>query len=730
MRSIFIGESKLWRQRRTVTCGGVIAVHPTSALPYAMSSTNAPQPPDGQFQPEIQGMRAIAVLAVIFAHAGLPGFPGGFTGVDVFFVISGFLITRLLMSEVARTGRIDLLRFWARRARRLLPNAYATLLGTVLLAIFLFPGYDPGTLAREVTFAALEVVNFFFAEKAVDYFQLDGPASPVLHFWSLSVEEQFYLVWPLLLLGAGLYFRKGYLRASALILGVIWCASFAASLTWTFIEQPVAYFHTSTRCWQLATGALLAVGWVKVEKLPQGLRALLAWLGLAAIFVSITAFTQTGHYPGLLALVPTFGAAALIAGFEAIRPASPLRRGLSLPIMQWIGARSYSWYLWHWPFLALPRVAYPDSPHIELIAIPASLLVAAAAYAWLEDPVRKGRLLPAAPIPTLAGAAMGLALVIGAGYLHRPALFLVNQEVAARLRQMEIASREHSQLYEDGCLLKRTQTEQLDCVYGDLSASRHAVLFGDSHAAHWFEPLNAAAKQTGWRLKTRTKSGCPSAGVFPRLDGYPSCKHWRERVMTELTGPDRPDLVIMSNFVNSAERPYNPDTGAILDKAQSERAWREGLRQVIKHLTAAGVKVLLIRDVPLPDKNYRSCILRSANCVTRRSEAIAHRSIDYEVAQEFGELITFADFTEQICGVQHCSAVQGRMLVYRDTHHLTATYAATFAPQMSQILHAVVEQRLSEGGSFRHEKEAELSIPVNSAVGRPPAAGHHRHTFQ
>jgi peptidoglycan/LPS O-acetylase OafA/YrhL len=190
-------------------------------------------------------MRALSVLAVIAAHAGLPGLPGGFTGVDVFFVISGFLITRLLLAEVDATGRIDLLVFWARRCRRLLPNAFAALIGTVLIAVFLFPGYDLIVLAREVKYAALEIANFYFIDKGVDYFGSDLRASPVLHFWSLSVEEQFYIGWPLLLSGLAVAFGASYRRAAVVLLAIIWCVSFALCVSLTSSEQPVAYCRAS-----------------------------------------------------------------------------------------------------------------------------------------------------------------------------------------------------------------------------------------------------------------------------------------------------------------------------------------------------------------------------------------------------------------------------------------------------------------------------------------------------
>ena len=276
------------------------------------------------FQPEIQGLRAISVLAVIWAHAELPGLPSGFTGVDVFFVISGFLITRLLLTELEQTGHIDLLAFWARRSRRLLPNALATLIATLIIAAFLFPGYDLTRLRRDVICAAFEVINFRFAGSHTDYFNTDVAASPLLHFWSLSVEEQFYAIWPLLVVGAGLACRRGR-HCAVVLLALIWCASFAASLILTTADQPVAYFHTGTRCWQLATGGLIAAGWQSVELLPGQLRAAMASLGLAAISAGFVLLDGIG-YPGVSALLPTIGAAALLIGFEAAPASGNLRQ--------------------------------------------------------------------------------------------------------------------------------------------------------------------------------------------------------------------------------------------------------------------------------------------------------------------------------------------------------------------------------------------------------------------
>jgi peptidoglycan/LPS O-acetylase OafA/YrhL len=667
------------------------------------------------FQPEIQGMRALSVLGVVLAHGAVPGLAGGFTGVDVFFVISGFLITRLLLAEHARTGRIDLLGFWARRARRLLPNAYATMLGTVLLALFLFPGYDPATLAKEIAFAALEIVNFLFADRETNYFDAGGVPSPLLHFWSLAVEEQFYAIWPVLLVLATLLLRQPFRRSAAMLLALIWCASFLASVMLTPKEPALAYFGTGTRCWQLATGALLAVGWDRVEALPGRLRAAMAWAGLAAILAGVLLIQEGRGYPGFWALLPTLGAAGLLAGFGGAPPRGALRRGLGLPAMQWLGARSYSWYLWHWPLLALPRITFPDSAYTEIVAIPASLAVASLAYRWVEQPFRGGQWLPASPMPTLAGAVAGLAMIIGAGHLYGVFLPLVDKEIAARVATMAEAKKDRPKMR--GCTEDFEEGEPARCDFGEPTSLRRVVLFGDSHAAHWFPAIEAAATQTGWRLRVYAKPGCPSADIRRlRHDRpYQACDEWRATVIDRLTGAERPDAVILSNRTDYHSDMYDPLTGDSVGEQWGDSLWQEGFRRTIGWLLDAGIKVIVIRDVPRAPLHYALCHIRGGECTTPRDVALEETKLDLQVAREFGDRVMLIDFTDEFCNASICRTNKDGRVIYRDDDHLAASFAATLAPQMTRHL-----QRLAGETHPASAANASASVVVTGAT---PAGG-------
>jgi peptidoglycan/LPS O-acetylase OafA/YrhL len=354
------------------------------------------------FRPDLEGLRAIAVTLVLLYHAAVPGFGGGYVGVDVFFVLSGFLISGLLLRELESTGTISLAGFYARRLRRLLPAVALLILVTVVASVALLSPLRAGDVAADGVAASLYASNLRFAFQATDYLQSELAPSPLLHLWSLGVEEQFYLCWPALLL---LVTRAGSnrVRRVGLLAGAVVIASFALSLWLTGASAPWAFFSLPSRAWELGIGALLAVGATRLAALPGTFAAGAGWLGLAMVAAAGLVIDTSTPFPGFAALLPTVGTA--LAMLPGMRP-SP---GRPATLLGWRPARfmgriSYSLYLWHWPLLVLPTAVagatlpLPVRVGLMLAAIP----VAWASQRWLEDPIRRGRLVGIVPRRNLA----------------------------------------------------------------------------------------------------------------------------------------------------------------------------------------------------------------------------------------------------------------------------------------------------------------------------------------
>src|SRR4051794_29919817 len=371
-------------------------------------------------RPEIQALRALAVALVIAAHVWPDLVPGGYVGVDIFFVVSGFLITSLLVGELVGSGRIALTAFWARRARRILPAALVALLVTAIATLLVVPSHRWDAFLTEIAASAAYVENWQLAHAAVDYFAKADGVSPVQHYWSLSVEEQFYVVWPLLLLGAVAVTRGRSPRVRVLGLAAAMVLLTAASLAWSILHTPAdpeaAYFVTPTRAWEFGAGGLLALLPV-VTRTPELLRALLSWLGLGAILAAGFAYGPNTIFPGSTALLPVLGALAVIRAGAADHRLAPTRL-LATSWVQRTGDLSYSLYLWHWPLLIL----LPYAVHLPDGVRQAVILEATVGLAWLstryvEDPIRTADGLLRRPSRTLllAGIATLLVLAVPAG---------------------------------------------------------------------------------------------------------------------------------------------------------------------------------------------------------------------------------------------------------------------------------------------------------------------------
>jgi peptidoglycan/LPS O-acetylase OafA/YrhL len=380
-------------------------------LPSGDEAGTAPE--DRPFRPDVEGLRAVAVLLVVLFHIGFSSLPGGFFGVDVFFVISGFVITGLLLRERRKSDRTDFLHFYARRARRILPAALFVMVVSLLLSLVLVGHSYSDLVASDSRWTALFLSNFHFAS-VYPNFLATRAASPLQPYWSLAVEEQFYLVYPAIFVAVLAFPGRWTLRSrlTVALAGVI-AVSFAYSVATSKLGELAAYDSPFTRAWELALGALIAVVTLKLERIPKVVASAMTWIGLGLVLIAATTVTLKSALPGSITAVPVFGAALIIAGGCAA-PSWGVESFLRLPPFRWLGRWSYSWYLWHWPVMVLAAlhahttVAATSTGRNTLLALLA-LLLAAATYFLVENPIRHSRWLAQQPGYTLVGAGLFIA---------------------------------------------------------------------------------------------------------------------------------------------------------------------------------------------------------------------------------------------------------------------------------------------------------------------------------
>jgi peptidoglycan/LPS O-acetylase OafA/YrhL len=666
------------------------------------------------FRPDIEGMRAIAIVAVLLCHAGLSFFAGGYVGVDVFFVISGFLITRLLLGEVDRTGGISLRRFYARRARRLLPLSAVLLAAVGILSLLLLSPVRAVEVSGDIVSSALYTANWHFAAQSVDYFAQDVEPSPVLHLWSLAIEEQFYLVWPTLLLAVTwLWRRRGASVRPALwvTLAIVLVGSFALGVKLTGDQPAAAYFSTFGRAWELGLGAALALlGALRIRRLAG---AAIGWAGLAAIVYAAIAYDATTPFPGTAALLPTVGTACLIlAGASLYGQAKGGPAGLlSLGPVRYVGRISYSWYLWHWPALIFAAAIWgPLSVAAGLAVVFVSLIPTVATHHLVEDPVRLSRALSRRPNRAIAIGAACMAIGICAGValkdvqptLHTAPLAEVKgaaalaeqpypQQRADAVRPNPLRAREdRSRAYYDGCLVGIDGTNSNKCLYGDPDGKRTMILFGDSHAMQYFPALEELAQTRHWRLITLTKAECTPGEVKIRSmvadREYSQCDTWREDALRRIEmGNPKTAVVVMSG--DTAYTPYNSegvelsgDAGA----AEMEASYVASLTRIHR----AGLRTVVIKDTPVSSSDVPGCVSEDLehldSCAFARVRDRT-KEFDSRAARAAPET-SLIDITPEICPHDLCRAVIGNALVYRDKSHLSATFARTLAPVIERDL--------------------------------------------
>lgn len=647
------------------------------------------------FRVDVQGLRAVAVSLVLLAHANVPGAAGGIVGVDVFFVISGFLITGQLARALDQHGRIPFAAFYARRAQRILPAALVVILLTAAGALIWVTPVRLGEVLRHGVAAALSVPNVLFALEGTDYLAETVP-SPFRQYWSLGVEEQFYLVWPVAMLGLFVLARR---RRSGVVVGLsaIVVVSFAACVIETTRSEPFAFFLLPFRAWELGVGGLLAM--TPLLRIPPAARVALGWAGL--LLIGLSALTAgDADYPGAAAALPVLGAAGVVAGRDVRGGAVAV---LGLRPLQFLGAISYPLYLVHWPILMLPREAMQwqaPLPH----RLDLALAVAAVPVAWLlhrlvERPGRRIRLPPrraligAAAVTGIAVAALGgtaaaasrpvLAsprAVIDQGLLVHPAgTAFVPDDMNPTLRD---GFGERGELNRLGCQQSQTGTAVLRCDFGDTTSPVRVALFGDSHAARLFPAFRGAAELGGFHLVTFIRSSCRSIDGDARWarPRTATCGAWRVAALAAIAA-DPPDVIVLANHTSS-ERGQAPST-----------PWSAMVHQSLVRLPPTS-RVLLVADTPELTTSPLYCLaahLDSARfCGVRTGRAFDPASAGALRAAVDHDRVGLIDLNPYLCNARRCPAVIGTTLVYTDSHHLTDEFAARLATPLARELDPVL----------------------------------------
>ncbi|WP_396453407.1 acyltransferase family protein [Leucobacter aridicollis] len=715
-----------------------------------MSSATGPRAntravPRSKVRGDIQALRAAAVTLVVANHLWPTRLTGGYVGVDVFFVISGFLITAHLLGELRRTDRVSLPKFYARRARRLLPAALLVGVVTLGATLLWMPSETWTRIAREVFASAAYVENWALTASAVNYSDRGQAATPAQHYWSLSVEEQFYLLWPLTLLLLGwLLARRVSGRISArpaplaVALLVLGAGSFAFSLWQTTTNPAASYFNTFGRAWEFMVGALIAVlapklgAWFASTRL-LAVRGAFQLLGYGLIALAALTFSESTKFPGPWALVPVVGTALVIALGPEIPRWSPARLAESGPV-RYLGDISYSLYLWHWPVIVIaPFALARDVGSLDKVLLLAvSLGLAALTKHFVEDPGRTKLFANARPRRTLVATLASVVTVallagslsfaaselaareaarveaaVGSGCFAAealspagkcadpfgPALFPAGAESEAPWKSV---APECATAPEERQILARGKASYVECSFRTSETSSDdrpytVWLVGDSHAEHWKAALNDLGRGNGWDVRYTMQGGCPSVPTtLVTAFGKPTdsakqeaCSSWITEV-SERVLADQPDLVVVSNFASAEE----VDDGS--GRPQAEQL-AQGMSATLQAWADAGSDVVVIRDVPTAGTAL------GASCVSQKgSEPLACSAPTAEVLPADPQIaavkllghprVRSVDLTEYFCVDGTCSGVIGGLPVYYDGDHLSGSYARSLAPALGQKL--------------------------------------------
>jgi peptidoglycan/LPS O-acetylase OafA/YrhL len=605
--------------------------------------------------PQIQALRALAAVLVVIYHAKVTS--GGYIGVDIFYVISGFLITGLLLRELDGTGSLALKAFYLRRVKRLLPASFFVLFVTAIIAWIVYPSTLRHGLGKDIAAAGAYISNYLFALWQMDYQNLNSTPPVVIHYWSLAVEEQFYLFWPFIILAL---YRYGARRAVFFGVVAITAASFLLSLFLTPREPIWSFYSLPTRAWELGIGALLLF-------IPKRIRfsSNYGWAALGLILFGTLTFTDKTPFPGTAALVPVIGTAFAIASLN--NWPSAMNRFGNLKVVQWLGEISYPLYLWHWPVLVIPSVAWGRSlvTHELLICVLLTALLADLTHRFIEDPIRYSK-----PHPRLiikSGAAATAASLVMGGAIYLSFNDRIDLDNGRSYSVTELIKR--PVIYDDNCHVNNGQTVSPECTYGDRGAKKKIVLFGDSHAAQWFPALERLANENNFELISLTKSACPGPAVEKVDSGEyknADCSAWRDNSFERISELN-PYAVIFSGFQHFE----------VPDGYTTRREWwQAGQRRTLDSLRGNATHIVYITDTPHPKQDIPACLAGGviSDCDdSERSEAISIPGLKA------------VNPTPWLC-TDKCSSVINDQVAYRDGSHISIAMSESLAQPLGVAL--------------------------------------------
>jgi peptidoglycan/LPS O-acetylase OafA/YrhL len=601
--------------------------------------------------PQIQALRAFAALLVLIYH--VDWIPGGYIGVDIFYVISGYLITGLLIRELNNTGTIDRAAFYARRFRRLLPSSFVVIISTGIVGWLLLPSSMRETFGRDLIAASTYVSNFLFALWDNDYQNLNSTPSQFIHFWSLAVEEQFYLFWPLILLAL---FKLGKRQGIIIGISIIASVSFIFSLYLTLTSPIWSFYILPTRAWELAAGSLLV--FLPLSKFGKPQFALMA--SIAIVFAAIKFDDQTA-FPGTAAIIPVVATSFLILSAQKWPPVMNVIGNNKFT--QWLGEISYPLYLWHWPVLVIPSIfwARPLSLIEKILLLLLTLFLSDLTNRFVERPLRYVRWNTQRIFKVTAGATTALVITGTAIFFSYSNTITISD--GGKYSLDEIVAK--SVNFEDGCNLNLGERIAPLCEYGDTNSGQTLVLYGDSHAAHWLPAFDLIGRKNNIKIVSLTKSACPAAEVIKEVDGQYSiedCQGFRDASIARIE-KIKP-LAVIDTGLQPPYEPYSTNDGLAW--------WLKGEEVLYNRLKSLTDFPIYLTDTPFRTINVPDCLAAGRGEICNEAT-----KINPKVAKGFESI----NPTPWLCD-RTCPAVIDGIVTYRDHSHLTNAMSEHLAPKL------------------------------------------------